>query len=183
MTILLKTEGDRIGYFSSIFIFGGIISVISGFSTRLRNTFIFFMLISNLFLAFNMDHLWAQSDKIYKSYMSSFNEYNARRVFILKRYNGLMSEVMHFNQQDPYDGTKVEMKNDSTIRVSFKQFGNWFWHDGIGASSRENEMYNIELGDGFYDVHFKNFNPNTDVMIYADSSKFKKFDYIPNEKN
>lgn len=213
MTILLKTEGDRIGYFSSIFIFGGIISAISGFSTRLRNTFIFFMLISNLFLAFNMDHLWAQSDKIYKSYMSSFNEYNARRVFILstpdnydgvllfrifgdssgvkealqyrykKRYNGLMSEVMHFNQQDPYDGTKVEMKNDSTIRVSFKQFGNWFWHDGIGASSRENEMYNIELGDGFYDVHFKNFNPNTDVMIYADSSKFKKFDFIPNEKN
>jgi len=140
-------------------------------------------------------------------FLNSFEAYDASRVFVLsipdnykgvlefriygessglqeslqyrrgKIYTGQMYDIMNFNQVSQTDGTRVKILNDSTLHVEFTQNGNWFWHDGIGASSRESSLYKIEMQEYGYNVTFRDFDPARDVIIYASDGKLKTFDW------
>ncbi|HQW56477.1 MAG TPA: hypothetical protein PK076_10135 [Saprospiraceae bacterium] len=207
MTMLLNSENDRLGYFSSVFILAFFTLLLFQLKAFIRKIILLIFVIVNIFLAFNMSNLWQQADTAMHRFLNSFEAYDASRVFVLsipdnykgvlefriygessglqeslqyrrgKIYTGQMYDIMNFNQVSQTDGTRVKILNDSTLHVEFTQNGNWFWHDGIGASSRESSLYKIEMQEYGYNVTFRDFDPARDVIIYASDGKLKTFDW------
>jgi hypothetical protein len=81
-------------------------------------------------------------------------------------FEGRMYEAVQFNMVRPSDGIKVE--RDSTglqYKISFMQDGNWFWREGIGAKSYQNEIYTLKKNEWDCTVTFYAPNPKR-VVIY-----------------
>ena len=69
-----------------------------------------------------------------------------------KVYDGLS-----YNMETPEDGVHTLVLNDSMVRVTLNQWGTWWWYEGQGGHSYENEDYKLNMIDGgrFYELTLK----------------------------
>jgi hypothetical protein len=69
-----------------------------------------------------------------------------------KVYDGLS-----YNMETPEDGAHTLVLNDSMVRVTLNQWGTWWWYEGQGGRSYENEDYRLNMIDGghFYELTMK----------------------------
>ena len=148
-----------------------------------------------------MDH-WRQNQAVFWGLMDSFIYYDSAEIYALnvpdnlsgtfmfrdfsggssfidglkytkgKEYSGVFNEVCQYNMLREEDGVRVEQLNDSTIQVSFNQFGNWFWKRGE-ERNYETADYRVIQGPGHYKLQFK--KPTNALLIYQDGDKWKKF--------
>ncbi|HNF48444.1 MAG TPA: hypothetical protein PLF48_03610 [Chitinophagales bacterium] len=199
-SVLFYCENDRLGYLSSFFIFGIIVLILYKLPILFRYFLLLILFTVNLFFAYKMSHLWKRSTEIYTSYLTAFNDYPYKQVFLLgtpdnyqgipmmraypsglqealqyrrkKPYTGKMYDVMQFNQVSKEDGMHVEQLNDSTLKVSFTHNGSWFWYWGIGAKSYETPDVKVSVNQWNYIVTFKNFNRANSIILYPYQSKW-----------
>ncbi len=91
-------------------------------------------------------------------------------------YDGEMFDVFQYNMTSVNDGVTVEQTGPMELTVTFKQWGNWWHRNGIGAGSYENEYYKAEVLDYPYRLTFKNLPANC-AIIYQDGKEWKEFEF------
>lgn len=92
-------------------------------------------------------------------------------------YSGKMWEVAQFNAVAPDYALGVESDSTGTFfKMSFKQDGNWWWRNGIGASNYENDRYTFTLKEWHAEVQLKEKRPNT-AVIYPVGGKWKVIEF------
>ena len=94
-----------------------------------------------------------------------------------KNFDGKMLEVVQYNMMEPTDGVKVEAIAENVLKVTFNQWGNWFWRNGVGAGSGyENEYYKIDFKGHWYELEFKKDRKDF-TIIYQDGAIWKQFEF------
>lgn len=87
--------------------------------------------------------------------------------------NQRVIQVLGFNMIDSADVVNATLESGGDIKVSFGQYGNWWWMKGIGAADYENKMYSVRVGEwGEYYLRLKP-NVNCDI-IYSSGTSWKK---------
>lgn len=80
-------------------------------------------------------------------------------------FKGKMWEVVQYNMEYPADGIRVE--TDSTelnYTIGFRQDGNWFWRNGVGATDFETERYIFRKKEWDAVLSLREKRPNTAVI-------------------
>lgn len=91
-------------------------------------------------------------------------------------FEGIMYDVLQYNMTTPNDGVTVEQTGPMQLRVTFKQWGNWWHYHGNGASVYENEFYKAEVLNYPYQLTFKKL-PEGSAIIYQDGKEWKEFEF------
>lgn len=194
------SENDRYTYLAMPFFAMGLVWVLWNVRFYLGKVLIAVYLCFCLYFTHFMVGLWAQNHAIYTRVLSTFR-WDSGTVYILNlpdNYRGTLMfrniggetaleevlqftvdrghhlniyEVMQYNMATPTDGVSVQRLGDSTFRVEFKQWGTWWWRDGIGGASYIHERYEVEVHGQFYDVTFNNLRPG-DKVVYFDGERW-----------
>ncbi len=120
---------------------------------------------------------------------------NYRGIFVFKDYSkkslmvraavtelsgravqGQVHQVAMFNMNAPEEGVTVQAAGADTLRVRLRQWGNWWWRNGIGASNYENEWYRFRKKGRSYVLEWKK-RPQGAVFIYSDGLKWRTFEW------
>ncbi len=74
-----------------------------------------------------------------------------------KTINNKVYDGLSYNMETPEDGAHTLVLNDSMVRVTLNQWGTWWWYEGKGGHSYENEDYKLNMIDGghFYELTMK----------------------------
>jgi hypothetical protein len=92
-----------------------------------------------------------------------------------KPFAGNIREVAYYNAVTGTDGVTAEVDTAAhAIKVTFKQWGNWWWRNGIGASDYENETWRVDFQGQFYYLYLKKELPPNTVFIYWDGTALKE---------
>lgn len=89
-------------------------------------------------------------------------------------FRGKMYEVASYNMTGPGNGVEVEVTASDSLRVTFEQWGNWWWRDGRGATDYENERYQFRNQGHHYDLIWKQRPEEDAVIIYQDGLSWKE---------
>ncbi len=90
-----------------------------------------------------------------------------------KKVNAQIHEVVQYNLTSLGDRVKVEKLDSSQVKVSFQQYGNWWWRRGLGATNYDNEWYRFENQGMYYILELKKM-PENSVLIYQEGREWKK---------
>ena len=87
------------------------------------------------------------------------SEYKLMHNLLLpgKMINNKTYDGLSYNMETPEDGAHTLVINDSMVRVTLNQWGTWWWYEGKGGHSYENEDYKLNMIDGghFYELTMK----------------------------
>ena len=97
---------------------------------------------------------------------------DALRYVKRKPYEGKIYEVVQYNMTKLEDGVEVERDSTNSFKVTFKQWGNWWWRRGLGATSYENETFQFQNKGHHYELKLKK-EPTNAVFIYQDGPNWK----------
>lgn len=205
MSNLLQSENDRYGYFASMFFFMMLALLIFSLVRFIRYTLIASWVIISIVLLLRINFLWMHAGEIFNGLIKDFRWYDKKEVIILnipdsyngvwmfriindptgfaecldmigrKPYTGKMFDVAQFNMMHPADGVSVQVDSTRQLHVQFNQGGNWWWHNGMGASDYENEIFKVHF-EGAYTLTMKNDNPDR-VFIYHAGDKWKEVQF------
>lgn len=104
--------------------------------------------------------------------LNGFNE--ALELRRHKPFAGKMWEAAQFNMVYPEYGINAERDSSGLVyKVSFKQDGNWWWRNGIGAIDYETDRYVFRKKEWHMEVELKEKRPNT-AVIYPSGGHWKE---------
>jgi protein O-mannosyl-transferase len=202
---LLYNEGDRFSYFASLFFFPFLVLFLYTFLPKVKYLMIAaYLFFSIKYLHFNTQS-FSQVGKRIESLTENFKWNDAERIFILNipdNYRGAylfrsfgssssfaetmklmfdmsieekVAEVVQYNIAKSHDSVKVEILDDKRLKLKFAQWGNWFWRNGIGATSYENQDYKIDIDEWShsYTITFFNKDSNT-VYLYECAGNWRE---------
>ncbi len=96
-------------------------------------------------------------------------------------YPGNLHEVASYNLTSPGDGIQVEWQAVDTLRVTFSQWGNWWWRDGRGASDFEDDHFQFINQGHHYLLVPKSIEPGA-VLLYQTGNRWEVVEPPPIEK-
>lgn len=101
---------------------------------------------------------------------------DALKYISAKDYTGQLLEVTQYNMENTTDGVSVTQLSANTLKVTFNQWGNWFWRNGIGAGAGyENDYYKVRFKGQWYELELKDTLKEA-VFIYQDGDQWKEFE-------
>lgn len=204
-------SNDRLGYLPLAFLIVTLVALLSRFPKWLSVSFLGFAILVQVYLQEKTITYWKESTTVLQNLRDTFHWHDADPVFILnspdnlngivmtsiieapsgidelidfqtaKPYDGIMFDVFQYNMTTPDDGVTVEQTGPMQLKVTFKQWGNWWHRNGIGASTYENEYYKAEILDYPYQLTFKQF-PEGSVILYQDGKDWKEFKFAPDSE-
>jgi hypothetical protein len=80
---------------------------------------------------------------------------DALRYSASKETAGKFYQVAQFNMTTPEDGVSVEVSDSTHLTVTFNQWGNWWWRNGIGTGDYETERYRFKVAGNGYQLELK----------------------------
>ena len=194
---------DRHGYMASAFLLMGLSLFLFQLPKYLNYPLLISYVCCSLFLLVQLNGLWKTSNEIFQGLMEDFRWQTAPKVVLLNvpdNYQGIylfriigegsgfkdalqyvhgdevvgeFLEVTQYNMATPTDGVRVEKISDKKLKVTFNQWGNWFWRDGIGAGSGyENDYYKVRFKGQFYELEMKEGLEEA-IFIYQDGGIWK----------
>lgn len=201
---LMIGTNDRFSYVPLAFLLAAIAALLSKLPRWSWMALLCGILLVQIYLQEKTIRYWKQSTEIVQHLRDTFHWHDRSPVFVLnspdnyngivmtriiqapsgidelidfqtsKPYDGEMFDVFQYNMTTPDDGVKVEQTGPMQLKVTFKQWGNWWHLSGIGASSYENQYYKAETLDYPYLITFKQLPPNS-AIIYQDGKEWKEF--------
>lgn len=202
---LQQLINDRHGYLASAFLLMGLSLLLFQLPKYLNYSLVIGYACCALFLLVSLNGQWRTSQTLFDSLMKDFRWHDASKVVLLNvpdNYKGIylfriigigsgfkdalqyvhgdevkgqFIEVTQYNMATPTDGVRVEKISNSQLKVTFNQWGNWFWRNGIGAGSGyENEYYKVHFKGQFYELTIKEGLEDA-VFIYQNSGMWKEF--------
>lgn len=97
--------------------------------------------------------------------------YDALKFVGPKETDAHIHEVVQYNLTSRQDGVKVERLSPTQLKVTFRQWGNWWWRRGQGAADYENEWYRFENKGMYYLLEMKKI-PENSVFLYQQNGKW-----------
>lgn len=168
---LLHIENDRYGYLAAAFFYPAWMALLSRLPRWLFLSLGFFYFLCSMWLLQKTNSYWAASTAVYRALLHDFDAQGRDTCYLLnlpdnlqgapmfrdysgedgafadalqyaerKPYGGTLHEVVQYNMVSPADGVQVE--TDSTgLKVTFNQWGNWWWRRGIGAGNYRDSTF------------------------------------------
>lgn len=203
---MLLSENDRVGYISSVFIFAILALLLLDNKNKILKILFGIIILVNVFYTIKMVHYWKISNNIAYSFGKNFNYYDRKEIILLgvpdnykgiwvlradnsalkefiqfklhKNINATIDEVANYNQTTYDNGINVKRENDSTLYITFKQYGNWWWKGGLGMSSYENDKYKVTVDEWCgYHLTIKNIEQHHYTILYPDNLQWKEFKF------
>jgi len=201
---LMVGSNDRFSYLPLTFILVCILALLSKTAKWFSIPLLSMVILIQVYLQEKTITYWKESTALVHHLRDTFRWHDRSHVFILnspdnlngivmtsiiqapsgidelldfqtsRPYDGFMFDVFQYNMTTPEDGVKVEQTGPLQLKVTFKQWGNWWHLSGIGASSYENEFFKAEVLDYPYQITFKQF-PEGSVILYQDGKEWKEF--------
>lgn len=200
-----NVEGDRFTYFASVFAMQLVAFVCVKYMRVFGWALVImlaFMLV--YFLRVNTVS-WEENNMIRQSLLSTFKYANAPHVYMLNlpdNYRGtymfrtalpdnslaathkLMygtdfenraTQVLSYNMNSLNDSVTVEKISDTELKVTFAQWGNWWWQGGVGANSYSTDKYDVVIDEWnhAYNISFKEKVPGA-VYLYQCGKEWRK---------
>jgi hypothetical protein len=166
---------DRYVYFMTPFIYLVIALLFGRLRVVGISMFVVGILVSLYFLI-KVNKYWAGSQKVVTGLMNSFPATGNKTVLLLnlpenmegvpmigsskpsafalsyelmrqKKIAGPAYDVASYNMIGPDNGAHVNVINDSMIKVTLNQWGTWWWFYFHGATSYDNEHFNLDMRD------------------------------------
>ena len=202
---LMIGTNDRFSYLPLVFLLGSVMALLSATPRWMWISFTAIVLVAQVYLQEKTITLWKESTEVVQHLRDTFHWHDRSHVFILnspdnlqgivmtriikapsgidelidfqtnKPYDGVIYDVFQYNMTTPDDGVTVEQTGPMQLKVTFKQWGNWWHLNGIGGSTYENEYYKAETLDYPYQITFKQFPPGS-VILYQDGKDWKEFE-------
>lgn len=193
---IIPIEADRLNYFSFIFSSLLLAVILHRLKLTLRiGIFAILMFVSFHALHRNVN-AWQGSAAVQQALESSFTWQTDKSIYILNdpdNFNGAymyrdtigktklsqalefkhglqpgnIISVLQYNMIEKSDSVFVEKISDTQLKVTFAQWGNWWWHKGIGAHDYETAKVKVDIDDigHSYIVTFKQKQPG-DIFLY-----------------
>lgn len=198
---LLHIENDRYGYLAAVFFYPTWIALLSRLPKHLFLSIgVLYVLFSTGFL-WQTNKYWSQSNQVYRNLLADFDAYDHDTCYLLnlpdnlqgapmfrdysgqdrafadalryvkgQAYNGTMHEVVQYNMATPGDGVQIE-QDSIGLKVTFNQWGNWWWRRGIGASSYRDSSYIFHNEGHHYRLEWRE-QPEGAELLYQDGMKW-----------
>lgn len=99
---------------------------------------------------------------------------HALRFVKRQPYDGKIQEVVMYNLTRPTNGVEVVEDSSQQLKVSFLQYGNWWWRRGQGAGSYETEHYQFTNQGDHYILDLKKPEENA-VFLYQNGDSWEEF--------
>jgi len=203
MVTLLYGENDRYGYLASIFFWMTLSILLSAITAKVFYPITALILGVSIFFLVRTNSWWSENSCIYYSLLNDFRWYDKDEVVILnipdnyrglymfriynepsgfkeglelirkKPFNGKMREVTQFNMMTPNDGVNVKSDSLNNLTVTFNQWGNWWWWEGIGNSDFDDDQFKVHFDGISYHILFKELQPNY-AIIYQVGHKWEE---------
>jgi hypothetical protein len=148
---------------------------------------------------------WASNKVIQTSLLQSFSAEKADHIYLLNvpdNFNGSymfrsfapdnsfaetlwlkegmdirpkVTQVLSYNMIKLNDGVSVEVVDSNSLKVTFNQWGNWWWQGGIGAANYSTADFTVVIDEWShsYTISFKTKKSNA-VYLYQDGGIWKK---------
>ena len=195
---------DRFSYIALVFFLTSLMAILSRGPRWFWIAMMSILLLIQVYLQEKTITYWKESSAVLTHLRDTFRWHDRSHVFILnspdnyngivmasmreipsgidelidfqtdKPYDGIMYDVFQYNMITTNDGVTVEQTGPMQLKVTFKQWGNWWHRNGIGASTYENEYYKAETLDYPYQITFKQL-PEGSAIIYPDGMEWKEF--------
>ena len=166
------SENDRYSYLALAMFSMGLVSLLNPGKTRLRTAIAVVFLGLNCFLALTLAGYWNTSARIHDQMLSTFpktmnNKYialntpdNYKGIYMFRNIGGstAIEEPLHlfagrenitvidavqYNMATPSDGVTAVFQDSSTVKLTFNQWGTWWWRNGMGASPVSNNLLDV----------------------------------------
>lgn len=97
-----------------------------------------------------------------------------RMSFLRDSLPNKVYDVASYNLANIEDGAHTRVINDSTIHVTLNQWGTWWWYEGQGGHSYENEDYRLDMKDvgHWYELTLKKPAENY-LLLFAHGGKWE----------
>ena len=105
-----------------------------------------------------------------------------RELFVNKDLHNKVYDVQSYNMLDAGDGAHITVINDSVIKVTLNEWGTWWWYEGHGGYSYQNEDYKLDMRDPghWFDVTLK--HPASQyLLLYQQGDQWREVNM--NKKN
>lgn len=194
---LLHIENDRYGYLPALFFYPAFMALLSFLPRWLFLSLVTTYFFCSLWFLQRTNQYWAQSTTVYRGLLADFDAYDRDTCYLLnlpdnlqgapmfrdfsgkdrafadalryvqhKPYSGVLEEVVQYNMVLPTDGVQVE-SDSSGLKVTFNQWGNWWWRRGIGASSYRDSTYIFHNEGHHYRLEWRKKPENAKVLFQA----------------
>ena len=106
----------------------------------------------------------------------------SHNLYAQKPITAPVYEVVSYNMATHTDGAHVMVVNDSVLHVTLNQWGTWWWHRYMGASSYQNEVYRLNMIDEghWYELTLKR-PADQYLLLFSAGDQWKPVDW--NKKN
>lgn len=205
VTYIVNVEGDRFLYFPSLFAYQlGAFIIFSLLSYGALLLLPFFLIPNIKYQQYNTQS-WIQARNTRASLLSSFKWWNASRIYLLnnpdnyrgvymfrcfppdnlfaetleltdgKKLENKVLDTYQYNMISNSDSVTIDIISENELKVTFAQWGNWWWYKGIGAISLSNKMFDAEIDEWShaYTIRFKNKLPHT-VYLYQCGGEWRE---------
>ncbi len=195
-------EQERYMYVPALFFYAGLTIAFFQVFRRAAYAFMLIALCISVFFLHRNVYYWQENGKIFNSLIADYRWPDAKRIFILlngDNYRGAymmrdmpesaFAEMLHvqrhidiadnsydllqFNVLNPQDSCYHEIVDSSTVKITFAQWGNWFWYKSYGAASYDSTLYKVTIDEWnhSFTAQFKDKQPG-DVYIYQAKDKW-----------
>ncbi len=178
----------------------------------LRNALLSAWLITNVVLQQRLAYIWRVNGVLHDELLANFDFPPDENILILslpddnnglllfrmysstgvlvddlryhsgKVHRGEIRAVAMYNVMDLGDGVQVIARDSTTLEVFFKQWGNWWWMETLGAPRQmENDLFKFKLIPGGYRLTFKR-PPDEYTLIYQDGLEWQVVPWPPTGK-
>jgi len=203
---------DRYTYFTNAFIYMLVALLISFVSNKFISTSLLSLYaLLNLYFTVKLNMLWKRSTYIDNRLLHNLpdpgnrtvlllnmpenmkgvpmigaqpiGEYKMmRELFVNKDLHNKVYDVQSYNMLDAGDGAHITVINDSVIKVTLNEWGTWWWYEGHGGYSYQNEDYKLDMRDPghWFDVTLK--HPASQyLLLYQQGDQWREVNM--NKKN
>lgn len=205
VTTLVPVEGDRFLYFASVFAFQLVAFTCIRIPFKIGWLVIVVALFFNVkFLLVNTQS-WANNNQIQQSLIQNYKWYNATHIYILSlpdNFKGTYmyrtflpdnsfaetltlygqpdienktTQILSYNMNQLSDSVTVERVSGNELKVTFAQWGNWWWAGGKGGSGYKTDTYEVKIDEWShsYNIIFGN-RPANSVCVYQCSGEWRE---------
>lgn len=205
VTTIVNIESDRFIYFASVFVYPFATLICVSLLRKVgwvMLVVLFFFQVK--FLLYNTQS-WAKCGTLNHSLTTNFKWSNARQIYLLNMpdnfrgaylFRGFppensfaitmwvkakgsfvprVKEILLYNMNDLSDGVSVQKISNTELKITFTQWGNWWWWKGVGAQSYTTDGYTVTIDDDShaYKITFTKKMPGT-VYLYQVGGEWKE---------
>ena len=192
---IVNIEGDRFTYFASVFAYHFfVLASIALFRKCGWALIIVFLFFNVKFLQFNTES-WSHSKFIQQSLLKNFRWQQAEKIYLLNvpdNFRGAYmfrsfapdnsfaetlalrtgenvedktTEILEYNMTTVADSVSVEKISDTTLKITFAQWGNWWWQNGKGTNNFSDNQYETTT-DGWSHSYTIQFHQKISNAVY-----------------